>query len=269
LIDLRNADIWKSDYYEPSSDWAVFKGMLTINAPVNPFPYVNENVPFCYPIGTHPAVLTVEQIKLINRWKMGTFRYNPPIWHVRYHSSHRPFKGIMEKLFVLRGYDTPYVPEVAKALAVGIYGKLGQMTDDGPGEWYNGIYASQIVTRGALQVCEFVYSNNLADRLISVTLDGILAEGNFEYSTERKFGEWRRNKPAAFLVSHFNAQMSSSGKKATDGTSYQEAMEYIKQHANQPHIDSGDHTRFFPEVPKIKADFLEHRYKSEPIEIRR
>lgn len=266
LLDTNETTIWHSTKYEPSADFGVCKGKVTIDSDISPI--MNpEGVPTK---GNWPDHLTTEQWGYINKFKQGHFVMEDG-WFIKFHSTIKPFFKTMTELFALREKEG-VIATFAKAVSVGIGGRLAQVYPEKYGDYYNPIYALQTVSRMPLKVGKFIEENKLQQDLISVTVDGLLASKFVPLDNKRIMGNWRVSESVPALVMSMGYQFVAD--KKPQNITYQEMMNEILAHPNKQ-VYNGvllnssmlSNNRHYDSFPKTGANLLSTTYASKPIEI--
>jgi hypothetical protein len=114
-----------------------------------------------------------------------------------------------------------------------------------------------------------IWNNNLQDKLISVTVDGILIEGDITIPNNNGMGEWRKEPCSPFLVLSQLYQWGNG--KHPDGHYVNEILQIIKDSPNKSiygDIDFNllEYDRKYARLPKIGRDLLTNIYNSTVID---
>jgi hypothetical protein len=180
--------------------------------------------------------------------------------------------GLYEK----RSNNNTMVSKIAKAISVGIGGKLAQRYDDGKlGVDYSPIYSRMITSRCAIKVADMIWRNGLSKDTISVLVDGVLVENNgigIDLGKQNGMGSWKVNEPSSFLVASLLYQWGL--EKHPNGEYYSDIIKHIQDNprssiiGNDVDLNLLVHNRNFKELPRTGKDLLDNKYGSEPIEIK-
>ena len=160
------------------------------------------------------------------------------------------------------------VGAIAKAISVGIGGKLVHRKDSGElGLNNNLIYGRMITSACAIKVAEMIWRNGLFKDVISITVDGLLAENNGINLDlgDGGMGSWRINPPTPFLVASQNYQWGE--KRHPNGKNYSEMTELIKKSPKSVVIGGVDlnlldYSRIFKDRPRNWQELLDNKYNS-------
>lgn len=259
LPDLRYARFFESKSIPDAYSWGLLDGELTITKDVTPF----QN------IGEWPEIITTDQLWLIQHYGLGSFKVKKG-WFYQLPPRYKlPFKETMETLYHARQNENPFIKTIAKGISVGIGGKFAQRFDDGKlGDCFNSIYALLITSRCQVRVADFIWRNNLADRVVSVLVDGVLVEGDRIVLPENGgMGRWRASSPSPFLVASLLYEWGN--EKKPNGQKYDEIMAMIKAKPNSGCYGNVDlnlltHDRTFAQLPKTGRQLLTQRFSSKP-----
>lgn len=167
--------------------WAILKGDLEITSLVSSI--VDEkgnNI-----LGVHKdEIITSSDWECLKKWHLGRFKPKTG-WALVLDKDVKLFEYIMKRLFDYRG-GNPMRDNLAKAMAVSVWGKFLEMHGDNFGDYFNGIYACMVTSAVRAKVCDFIYNNNIQDKVLEVTVDGIRASEYINLPKIRRFGEWRQ-----------------------------------------------------------------------------
>ncbi len=266
LKDTIECTFWYSKKYEPSADFGVCKGVVTITADKSPI--MNpESKP---KKGTWSDYLTTEQWAYINHFKQGKFVMEDG-WFVKFHSTLKPFEKIMTELFTMREQGG-VIATFAKAVSVGLGGRFSQLYAERIGDYYNPIYALQTISRMPLKVGKFIEENQMWNDVISVTVDGVLASKYVPLDNKRIMGNWRVSESIPALVMSMGYQFV--GDKKPQNITYEDMIKEILAHPNKqtyngillnPQMLSNN--RIFKVFPKTGKNLLDNIYESEPLTV--
>lgn len=269
LPDISDAQFFESNTMPDKYSYGILLGDVEVTRNVSPFQ--DEN-------GIHfkgikkDHVITTDGLWLINKYggnftlKHGLFMNIPQPYIY-------PFKETMEHLYSMRNYPDPLVSSIAKQIAVGIYGMLAQRYPKDTG-WklgvnFNSIYARMVTDRCSLRVADLIYRHELDDKVINVTVDGLLTEGQLNITTEKNFGQWRLNERTPALV--MSQLYAWHNDKHPNGKYYAEMVELIKNKPQSSIIANVDlnlleYTRIFPKICHAN-NLLTKKFNSRPITV--
>ena len=265
LPDLSNATFFSSPTLPQTYSWGELQGELTIVKPISPF--FNEQVNG-FPVGTWQTSITTDELWLLNKYGIGTFKMAHGDFFTLPPKYDLPFKETMENLYKARSNPDEIVQKIAKGISVGLWGKFAERYENRLGDNFNSVYARLTTSRCLTKVAAFVYHQNLQERLVSVTVDGILVEGKVNISAEKRMGQWRQNPPDNALVLSQLYQWTAD--KKPNGQHYKEIMETIKKKPLASIYSDMDfkmleYSRKFTRLPKNGKDLIENKFTSEPV----
>lgn len=169
------------DYY-----WAILKGDLNITSPISPV--VDDSGRNM--IGEYKdAVIASSDWDCLKKWGIGAFIPKSG-WALVLDKDVKLFSYAMKRLFDYRGGNLVR-DNLAKAMAVSVWGKFLEMHEDNFGNYFNGIYASMVTASVRTKVCEFIYEYKLQNDVLEVTVDGFRSGKYINLPKIRRFGEWR------------------------------------------------------------------------------
>lgn len=167
--------------------WGILKGKLTLTEVVNPI--VDKSGK--NKIGEfEDEVITTDDLVNIEKWKLGKFEPKDG-WYITLEKDVKLFDYTMRRMFDYRG-GNPTRDALAKAMSVSVWGKFLEMHGDDYGKYFNGIYACMVTSKVRNRVCDFIYSNELQNDVVEVTVDGLKCSKLLGVQKVRKFGEWRK-----------------------------------------------------------------------------
>jgi len=197
LIDTRHCDIVESAEYQHRAVYGYCEGVVTIydNVQVSPIIYELDDSGLSTRTGTWETMLTKKEIDCIRRWHIGEFKITAGSWLIP-RKLVRPFKIPMERILRYKQHDNPLIRDMAKAISVGAYGKLGETHPSETGYKAFGrhvmpVYFAEISTNPRLEVADFIYRNKLTDSLIHVSVDGFQSDEQLGNITPHNGFQWK------------------------------------------------------------------------------
>lgn len=272
LPDIHAAKFFSTDSMPSEYSWGVLLGRLRIDKPVSPFMYQGNDTADCCPRGSWNRLITTDQLWLLRRWGIGDFELANGWFFQLPKVFAYPFKQTMERLYQARDNPNELITKCAKAISVGIWGKLAERYNNGKlGDNYNSIYALMTTSRCMVKVADFIYRNKLENDVVSVMVDGTLATKKLPIVNRRVMGTWRMNEPSNALVLSTLYQWLSD--KRPGNMTYPEIMALIKANPKLScygDVDFNllDHNRKFERLPKNGGDLIANKYHSEPHEVK-
>lgn len=249
----------------PSLQWGILRGMVTINAEVSPVIYQDGTARK----GGYPCLLPAEEWYCIKRHGIGDFIPEEG-WFFRVPAARHLFAYAMSRLYAFRNSGNPILDNLAKSMAVSVWGKFQEMHGEIFGGIWNSIYACMVASRNRIAVCDFIYDNELVNDLISVTVDGCLATKLLAISAAKSFGQWRLNPPSPAMI--LTSMNQWAGDKRPNGKDVYEMIKEVKSHSAQQHfggihLATLEHDRYYKRLPRNGRDLLNNVYRSEAFTI--
>jgi hypothetical protein len=266
LPDISKAKFFESDTLPERFSWGELYGELTIKKQVSPFVHESDNGD-TFPVGTWQDSITTDELWLLKKYDIGEFQLEYGYFFTLPQDYSLPFNQTMANLYQARASPNPITSNIAKAISVGIGGKLQQRYDDGKlGTNFNSIYARMMTSRCMVKVADFIYRNGLQDDLVSVMVDGCLTTKRVELPCQNVMGKWRMNEQSPFLVASMLYQWGDS--KHPDGRYYDEVIKDLQTHPQSSvygdvDLNMIDYSRKFPRRPRSGEELLNTRFKSE------
>lgn len=179
----------RCEYATKRPEWSTFglvKGEITVQADIHP--YIHETRETVR--GTWEGIFTTREIEWLYQHDAGTFKLIDG-WFF-YFPENRPYKEAIDWLWMKKNSEDKFVSTIAKRMANGISGKLDETYQDGNiGDYYNPILAAIVRSENRLAVAEFIYSNNLVNDVIAITVDSVLSEKYVNVPDDKGIGKWR------------------------------------------------------------------------------
>jgi hypothetical protein len=267
LPDISSAKFFESDIMPDSDEysWGEMVGDLTLKYDVTPFGFVGKK---------DNISITSDQLWLVNKYSWGDFTLKHGYFLKLPNYYRMPFKDIMVKLYQTRQNDSPIIARISKAIANGIGGKLVLRYDSGElSDTYNCIYGRMITTRASTKLADKIWRMGLQSSVISVLVDGFLAEtkGLNINELDKGMGSWKVNSDTAFIVASLLNQWDSKNTKHPNGQVYDEIMATINKNPRSSIIGHDvdlnlmSHNRMYKKLPHTGKELLDNKYTSKPI----
>ncbi len=184
LIDIRHCQWIRSVEYQTKAYYGYAKCKVTIYdwVMVSPILKNEDDGSLISPCGIWEQCLTKGEIDFVNKWKIGQVEILDAWWAVPTKMV-KPLEIIISRLLEYKK-RTGLVSQLAKRMAVGQYGRYGQVFKSGElGKNFNPIYFSEISTQARIEVAEFLYSHEIGpgnnegySHLLAVAVDGFLSD---------------------------------------------------------------------------------------------
>ncbi len=193
LPNLKYAEIVRSpEIPPPGFAWGVMRGIIHNKTLVSPLVRPETGRPY---VGYWKGVMSTDLYACLVHWGIADMEIQDG-WYIYLKKIAKPFDYSMRRLYNFRSGTDILQNNLAKAMSVATWGKMLETreTKEGTeyGNLFNAIYGAMVVNAIETRVTDFIYSNGLQDDLISVTVDGLTTTKDLDISTERKFGEWRK-----------------------------------------------------------------------------
>lgn len=300
LVDLRQCEWVNNKEYAKGAVYGYVKGLVTIkdNVFVHPITHTDEQGDVYTPTGTWQTVLTKCEIDFINKWGIGSFEIEDGWWAVPTADNLKhPFAGAVDSLLRYKGRGG-LMASLAKRMATGIYGKMGEERENDIAPYFNPVYFAEISTQARLKVAEWLYNHKIGpgdnegyQSLLHISVDGVLLDKKVSINKDK---EWKLEQvsPALIISSGLTYLL---GKKPA-GLYLGDVLRMIKEHPGESiyrttlirratlgeSVDNLDnlgkqkefwtgfnlltirHDRDFEGSPKTGRQLLNKQYKSRP-----
>lgn len=235
LIDFRKAKWIQSKEYMPEAIYGYTDTVTTIydNVKISPILHVDKDGSLTSRTGTRPEQLTKRELDFIYKWNIGKVDINDGWWcvHPNPDKLARPLEHLVERLLEYKARGG-LKKELAKRMSVGIYGKLGEDRGEKLGQHFNPCWFAETSTNQRLEVAKFIYSNNLQDSTIHISVDGILSE----IEVKKLPSNWKLAYEGETLV--FSSGNLFIANKRPKGISLDKAVEMLTEHPRQGYYET-------------------------------
>lgn len=143
-------------------------------------------------VGFWKGTLNTWEYDCLTQWGIADFEIKDG-WFIRLDKYVKPFDYSMRRLYAYRNGAGELQNNLAKAMAVSVWGRFLEERPKEYGEYFNPIYADMVTSLVRIKVADFIYKNKLQDDVVSITVDGVKSLKKVDVSPERNFGEWRFN----------------------------------------------------------------------------
>lgn len=302
LLDVRRGR-WTQDY-ENGAVYSFIKGTLRTNTPFHPFLVSSGEMSYT-PTGEWETVLTLQEIRFLERYKLGSFeRKEGWYWIPNNQPGYEPYKGIVTYLWKKRQEtQSQMTSSIVKRLLAGMWGKTLELRGT-PGSIefgprFNPVYGAIVETNNRLKVAQTCLDNGIIP--LSVAVDGIITDRPLNMPLGNNPGQWRLSHNGRCVIIS-SGIVGMEGKEANEDFSIKfdwlmerlsanpEAAEYqmvklapitlakaiaenkweklgeLEQMERTIYID-GENKRCYPQRPKCGQDILDGQYGSMPWDI--
>lgn len=263
LPDISNARFFRANELPDKYSFGILDGEIDIVKSVSPFEHNDK-----YPIGKFPKKITTNQYRALYEHGIGTYKIKSGLFLTLPEKYDYPLSNTMQSLYKQRMAGDKYVNKIAKAISVGIGGRFQQIYDSGElGADYNSIYALMTTSGCMCKVMDAIYGMKLEQSVISVMVDGFLAETQAVLPDTPRMGAWRTNPPANFLVLSILYQWGAD--KHPLNLYYKDVVDKITANPELSYYGDIDlnmieTSREWAELPHTGKEWLSNKYNSTP-----
>lgn len=244
LLDTRRGT-WVNEEYIP--DGAVYgfaQGLLKVEKPFHPF-LLKASETYTYtPIGAWTDYLTLQQIQLLNKYKLGEFDVKNGWWWIPSNTrqNYEPLRGIINRLFNIRSQSSGLKKVILRQIMAGIWGRMLEVRKDKLGKMFNPVWASIVENNIKCKVVDTCLSAGITPLLVAV--DGVITDKPLPIQDTLDIGEWRlSHKGRCIIVS--SGVVGFEGKQGAEefALSFDWLYDQIKEH---PELDEYSMTKYTP-----------------------
>jgi len=299
LYDTRGCKWVKDSEFHDDAVYGYCRCIVTINdnVAVSPIIYTNKAGKSSSPVGTWETYLTKSEIGFIRKMQIGEVKIINGWWAIPERKLARPLEVVIARLLAMR-QDGGLKAELAKRMAVGLYGKLGEEHSEEFGKHFNPCWFAEISSLVRLRVAAFIYKYKLADKVIHVSVDGVLSEEPVPIESSSGNGNWKLAGETSALVlssgliwqggkkplglklgqvkelieakprdSYWETKLS---RRVTLGQALEGNFEDLgKEREMFTSIDLNmERDRYFAKLPKTGHQLLNKQYSSEPFKVK-
>lgn len=190
LPNLRYARfVYSKEIPPPGFFWGIMFGTIHNKREVSPL--VDPETGRPAGVRHFKGFIPVDLYGCLLRWGIADFEVEDG-WYVYLDKYYKLFDYSMRRLFALRSTGDELQNNLAKAMSVGLWGRMLEMQNRGYGELFCPIYGSMVVNAVNVKLVDFIYGNGLQDDLYSVRVDGLRSPRDLDITAERRFGEFRK-----------------------------------------------------------------------------
>jgi len=274
LRDIRGADIKKSKTYVGDAVYGFLRGDLSID-PSGTYAYCS---PIVYPVGdrlTNPvgiiknAYLTLDQARFIEWSNIGTFKLKDG-WFISNPARQKPLANIVRHFHKSREGASPLSSYLLKRAITGIIGRMGEWRRDKsgeylPGQYFNPVYRSLILTGASLQVGQFLVNYEVKqEELVLVAVDGAWLTRRIPLPLLSGLGQWRCAGTMSLIIAGFNQRY-----KDKDCDTLLDEIETVPDAVVYPSLDLSmalaDQDRLYARYPRTGKELISRRFVSYPV----
>ena len=300
LIDIRDCYWKKTKVYQEKAIYGYVKARMTIYDWVMVSPIIQETEEgLISPVGTWEGYFTKGELDFVLKWKIGEYRILEGYWALP-----RPNielrKPLLEPMTKLLEYKqgSELQKLLAKRMAAGIYGKLGEEREEEFGPYFLPCWFAEASTQPKLQVGEFLYEHGIGPRdnegyskLCHIGVDGVMLTEPVKIE-----GQWCKEYEGEALV--FSSGLVYTVATRPKGLTLKEVLKMIHAHPRRSYYqkkltrrltladslahhrleDIGkpmdfsvslsfinqEHDRDFKKLPHSGEQLLNNKYRSKP-----
>lgn len=180
LLDIRQGT-WKySTKFIPTAYYGYCKCLPNITADFHPIAYNNRRNSYT-PTGEwyEPDYYTKGMIDFVTKYKLGTFEFiDGWFWFPNGgfdYKIDKPLTNTIKELYTYKEQNTDtFTDNIIKRVISGIWGRMLQTKDKTFGDGFMPCWASEVQNNIKIACAKFVLDNNMADKVLSVMVDGVL-----------------------------------------------------------------------------------------------
>jgi hypothetical protein len=300
LYDTRRCNWIKSNTLQAEAVYGYCKCKVTINdnVPVSPIIYTDKQGKSYSPVGSWLTYLTKMEILFIYKFGIGTVEILDGWWAMPSKEGlAKPLEIVISRLLEVRKQGG-LKADLAKRMAVGLYGKFGEEHADSFGKHFNPCWFAEISSIVRLRVAAFIYNHMLQDSLIHVSVDGVLTSKPADIESKAGNGNWKlasvepalvlssglvwqgSKKPNGLNITQVEQMISEKpracyweatiGRRVTLGQALEGKFEDLGKEQNMfTSIDINmERDRYFSKLPKTGNQLLTKQYNSKPLKVK-
>jgi len=189
LPDLRQGE-WKHSKEQPThARYGFARGELTVHAPFHPFLMEGSDMSYT-PVGSFETCLTLSEIRLLERWKLGEFKIKDAWWWVLNRQAFEiPLHDLVSWLYYQRGNGNSIVKQIARRCIAGIWGRFLEFRGNEFGPIFNPVYGAVVENNIRCRVAGTCYKNRVMP--LHVAVDGLITDRPMELDIGENIGQWR------------------------------------------------------------------------------
>ena len=177
LQDIRNGQ-WIEDKTPPQDAvYGFAECLVEITAPFHPILVKGRNDISYTPTGAWKAYLSLQEIRFIQRYKLGFVRIHEGWWWIPEQVSY-PFHSSVMRLWDIRQHNDGMIAHICKRILAGMWGKMlelrGNQAEPELGPHFNPVYGAIVETNIRLRVAQTCYENNVVP--LHVAVDGMITD---------------------------------------------------------------------------------------------
>lgn len=229
--------------------YGVATGQLTTDAEFHPFAKQikhsdeKDDKDNYTPTGTFPKTMTIQDLRFLDKHKLGTYKYNDGWFWLPKGKQYQPYRGVMMNLWQKRQGTTGREKLIIQRIYSSIYGRsLERHESTGFGELFNPIIGLTTLNTNALKVTDACLSNNIVP--LAIMADGFISSQQCNLPISTKPGEWKLNAQGKCLIAGTAAVAFQNGKESAElAIDYNDLMQQIK---DSPKSKEYKRTRWSP-----------------------
>ena len=217
-----------------------YRCAVDMTAEFHPILYADSKDRSFTPVGKWSTVLTLQEIRFIEKWKLGHAEIIDG-WTFWPDDKRRyPLRKLVKELYEYRrAMNGSIAGSVAKSTMVGIYGKMLEVERvkvERFGPLYNTVWAAQIETNTRLRVAEFALEHGFMP--LHVAVDGLVTDREVKVEGSVEIGQWKLSTEAPALIVGSGA-VAIQGKQGDGDFSldYDWVMEQIGEEPGAQYIE--------------------------------
>ena len=228
LPDLADAEYTFSAKMIDSACWGFLRGTVTIRDDVKISPIMTriENGRLINPVGTFDGYVTLDEIRFIERYNIGSFKLKDG-WFINFKHVTTPLAELMAEMYAYRA-RYKMLNNFLKRVPSGIVGMFRQhFQENGLGSLFNPIYHAVVTSTVRLKVAQLIYEDDAQSNVIRINTDGLLVDRPL-WIRGSGMGKWRQVESQSTIV--LSPELVFQGSKHPNGMTYGSLRVNICQH---------------------------------------
>ncbi len=202
LYDTRRGDWILSPEKPEGAVYGFVDGEVDIQAPFSPVLYRGADAggDFTYsPTGPRPDQITNFDLDFIREFGLGDMKVETGWWWIPNGGpQYQPAKGLIRHLFAEREETEGLKRKLIKRASSALWGKTLAMYGDDYAPTFMPVWGSLVESMTRCAVARFVLENKLT--VLSVAVDGIIAEEKVEVPETGEMGSWRMSHAGGVII---------------------------------------------------------------------
>ena len=189
LPDLRKGNWIQSKTPPDEATLGIVEGLLSTEAEFHPF-IIKHNKTNYTPTGRFPVILTLQSLRFLKRWNLGTFQSSKAHWWIPQKNNYEIYKGAMMFLWNARQGTSGRKRLLIQRIYSSLVGKQLEYSDTkGFGDMFCPIIPLTVEANSRLQVAKACLQAGITP--LAVMADGFISEQPTKLALSTELGGWR------------------------------------------------------------------------------